>query len=88
MEVLREVLKRPESFQWRPSQTPLASDRSVVVSCVSYLAVIGVLRCVIRSPIRLPRIIPALHNVILCLGSLVMFIGTGWEVNKVFNCIC
>jgi hypothetical protein len=83
MKVLHEVLKGSESFKWIPSQTPLASDRSVVISCASYLAVIGFLSYVIRSPIQLPRFIPACHNVILCLGSLIMFVGTGWEVYKV-----
>jgi len=86
MELLHEVWKGPDQFRWQPSQTPLASDKAVIISCVSYLAVIGGLRWIIRIPIILPRIIPALHNAILCLSSLIMFVGTGLEVFKVLHC--
>jgi fatty acid elongase 3 len=52
-----------------------------VIGVVAYLLFIGVLMLVMRSfeALKLPRI-TALHNLILSVGSLIMFLGTLWEL--------
>ena len=71
------------SFAWDAKSTPLASPETVAVSCVLYLTTIGLLRWLIKRPVKVHRAVPALHNANLCLGSLAMFLGAGWEVYKV-----
>ena len=69
-----------QDFHWDTESTPLALPRDVALSCLGYLLSVGSLRSIISRPLLIPRIVPAIHNAILCLGSLAMFLGTGWEV--------
>ena len=73
-------------FQWQRSVTPVSDPRIVAAAVAAYLALVGLGRAVIVKPLWLPRAAPALHNLILCLGSLLMFLGTAhesWRVREV-----
>jgi len=35
-------------------------------------------KAIVKKPIKIPTVIPALHNVILTLWSLIMFVGTAY----------
>ena len=72
-------------FAWQPKITPLSTIGSVLCCSAVYLLTIFSLRSLITRPWKLPRLIPATHNAILCLGSLAMLLGEGWEVLKVSN---
>ncbi|BBN06794.1 hypothetical protein MPTK1_3g23950 [Marchantia polymorpha subsp. ruderalis] len=80
MESLRWWLaERPEvsSFRWKQGQTFAASYSVLIGWAVGYLALIYVLRVVVKSrktPVPLGPI-PILHNIVLSVGSLVMFCG-------------
>eukprot|EP00271_Cylindrocystis_brebissonii_P013329 TRINITY_DN33082_c0_g1_i1.p1 TRINITY_DN33082_c0_g1~~TRINITY_DN33082_c0_g1_i1.p1 ORF type:complete len:280 (-),score=30.19 TRINITY_DN33082_c0_g1_i1:342-1181(-) len=66
-----------EKFQWKQNVTPCSSLLFVALSIVGYLAVIFLLQFLLRprkNPVPLGYL-PALHNLNLCLGSLVMFLG-------------
>ena len=72
-----------KDFEWRRGVTPLSSHLALVASVVGYLAGIGILKRSIHTPVGLPTWKVATHNLILCLGSLAMFIGCAWECAKV-----
>ena len=61
-----------------PMSRPVDAYSSIVV----YLSGIFILRQVLKRPVEFPTWIPALHNLVLCLGSLVMFLGTTHESAK------
>ena len=73
----------PSSFEWQPGTTPLSSPFTLCACVLGYLAIVAFLKTNVRKPIELPLWVPASHNLILCLGSLVMFIGTAAESGKV-----
>ena len=70
-------------FTWDAKSTPLASPKTVIISCLTYLAGIWLLRSLLSRPLKVNRAVPALHNANLCLGSLAMFLGASWEIYKV-----
>ena len=67
------------NFTWRPNVTPLSSPVSMLFLVVAYLALIGILSWLIRRPLKVPMVVPALHNLLLCLASALMFLGCAYE---------
>lgn len=68
-----------EQFKWQRGLTPLSSPQSLLICIVLYHLTITVLKLLIRSPVTVASWIVATHNLLLCLGSLLMFIGTAYE---------
>lgn len=66
-------------FKWEPGVTPLSTHGSLAVCVAVYLVSVTALKLVIRHPVKVPTWIAAVHNLILCIGSLIMFIGTAYE---------
>lgn len=72
-----------DSFVWQPGFTPLSTHRALVLGVFSYLVGIGLLKGVLWKSLHVPTWIAAGHNLVLCLGSLAMFIGTAYECFQV-----
>ncbi|BDA40990.1 Putative elongation of fatty acids protein DDB_G0272012 [Coccomyxa sp. Obi] len=70
-------------FKWEPGVTPLSTPGSLAIGVAVYLVTVFGLKLVIRNPVTLPTWIAATHNLILCIGSLIMFIGTAYESAQV-----
>lgn len=70
-------------FKWKPGVTPLSTPGSLAVGVAVYLVTVFGLKLVIRNPVTVPTWVAATHNLILCIGSLIMFIGTAYESAQV-----
>ena len=70
-------------FEWQRGTTPLSSYSSVTACVVLYFTTVAILPGVLRKAMPVPTILSALHNVTLCFGSLIMFVGTAFEAVKV-----
>eukprot|EP00884_Botryococcus_braunii_P010516 jgi/Botrbrau1/19466/Bobra.0338s0086.1 len=70
------VLLQPQTFHWRKDVTPWSSPAAVGLSIGSYLILVFGLRSILKHQVRVPVWITALHNLILCGWSLLLFIGT------------
>lgn len=69
----------PGSFKWEVGVTPLSDPRWVVFAPLLYvLSVVGAKELLGERTLRLGPL-PALHNLVLALGSAAMFAGTGLE---------
>lgn len=66
-------------FEWQRNDTPLSSPTSVASILAAYLVTVTLGTHCVKRPLPLPRVVIAFHNLVLCLGSLVMFIGTAHE---------
>lgn len=66
-----------DAFRWIPGETPFSHWSVLPISWAGYWAVILGLKAFMknREPMKL-KLVSALHNLIICLWSLVMFIGT------------
>ena len=73
------------NFRWQRDSTPLSKPETVATLIACYLVAVLALRLLVNRPIPLPVGIAALHNAILCFGSLTMFLGTAYEVCKVIT---
>ena len=71
------------SFRWQCNSTPLSKPETVATLIVCYLVAVLLLRLLVKKPVPVPVGIAALHNAILCFGSLAMFLGTAYEARKV-----
>ena len=71
------------SFRWQRNSTPLSRPETVAALTVCYLIAVLLLRLLVKKPVPMPVGIAALHNAILCFGSLAMFLGTAYEACKV-----
>ena len=76
-------MSRISEFEWQPGITPLSSPLTAAACVLAYLMTVALLRSTVQKPTQLPTWIPAAHNLVLCIGSLVMFIGTAAESVKV-----
>ena len=74
-------------FEWQRNDTPLSSPTSVASILAAYLVTVTLGTHCVKRPLPLPRVVIAFHNLVLCLGSLVMFIGTAHESFRVRLCI-
>ena len=66
-----------KGFAWVRDQTPASSYTFVAASVVGYPTAILALQFLLRgrkTPVPLGYF-PALHNLVLCVGSLIMFLG-------------
>ena len=72
-----------EGFDWYSRAMPMSRPIEAYSSIAIYLASIFVLKTLLHRPVTVPTVIAATHNLILCLGSLVMFLGTAYESLKV-----
>lgn len=65
------------SFSWTEGVTPLADKRVVGATVVAYVAgVLFLKRAMGSSKVKSLGPLPSIHNLILCLWSLAMFVGT------------
>ncbi len=72
-----------EGFDWYTRDVPMSRPIEAYSSIAVYLAGIFVLKLLFQRPVTVPTAIAAMHNLILCLGSLVVFLGTAYESLKV-----
>ncbi|KAI8846894.1 GNS1/SUR4 family-domain-containing protein [Chytridium lagenaria] len=79
-----EQLWSPFGFRWAVGTTPLSNLRVIAIAWVIYFSTIIGLRMYMsgREPFKLTGITAA-HNMILCLWSLAMFLGTITEIAKI-----
>ena len=75
-----------QNFDWEDEQLPLSNKGAMITLVLAYLTMVGMGKQICSSPVQLPSFIPAAHNLVLCIGSLVMFVGTAWEILKVHRC--
>mmetsp|Transcript_38071 Transcript_38071/g.72988 ORF Transcript_38071/g.72988 Transcript_38071/m.72988 type:complete len:259 (-) Transcript_38071:297-1073(-) len=75
-----------DGFNFDPKFTPLGSPHAVILSVFTYLAGALILNTGRRGckPMNL-GLLPVAHNIILCGGSAVMFIGTAFEIVKEYK---
>ena len=71
------------NFRWQRNSTPLSKPETVATLIVCYPIAVLLLRLLVKKPVPVPVGIAALHNAILCFGSLAMFLGTAHEARKV-----
>ena len=71
-----------EAFDWDSRAVPMSRPVEAYSSIAAYLAGIFVLKQALPRPVKVPTWIAALHNLVLCLGSLVMFLGTAYESSQ------
>ncbi len=75
-----------KGFDWENRSVPMSRPVAAYSSIALYLFVVFLLKKCIQRPVKVPTAVAATHNLILCLGSLVMFVGTAFESLKV-GCI-
>lgn len=62
-------------FQWQRGITPLSNFWWPILAALVYLLVLAILKSVIKKPIYVPTKILTCHNLILSIGSGIMFVG-------------
>ena len=70
------------AWQWQPG-TLAASPFAVAGAVAGYLVVVCLLSQLIRTPVHVPKAVIVAHNLVLCLGSLAMFLGAAYEATLV-----
>ena len=83
MQVAIMINSLMEDFDWESRSVPMSRPLAAYSAILVYLSVIFLLKKCIQRPVKVPTVIAATHNLILCLGSLVMFVGTAYESMKV-----
>lgn len=63
------------NFEWHRGSTPLSSFWWPIISGLVYLLVLAVLKSVIKKPVSVPAKVLISHNLILSIGSGIMFVG-------------
>ena len=81
--LLALMLRSGDEFEWVRGETPLSSWQWPVGGMLGYLAVVAALRATVKRPMHVPRSVSAAHNLVLCVGSLVMFVGCASAVFEV-----
>ena len=75
-----------QNFDWEEKGLPLSKSGAMITLVLAYLTMIGMGRQIFSRPMQLPSAVPAAHNLVLCIGSLIMFVGTAWEIYQVHRC--
>ncbi len=83
MQVATLINRLMEGFDWESRSVPMSKPVAAYSSIAAYLIVIFLLKKRIQRPVEVPTVVAATHNLILCVGSLVMFVGTAYESLKV-----
>ena len=77
---LLSTVVNPAKFEWEYGVTPASRIEVVIAGVIVYLVTIFSLKAMLGGKaVTIPTIFPAIHNVILCLGSAAMFIGCAYE---------
>jgi fatty acid elongase 3 len=71
---------KADQFEWQYGVTPFSDLKFVASSIAAYFAIILVLKGVARSQKFDSKLLLALHNLILTVWSLLMFLGITYEV--------
>ena len=79
LQIVRWPADAYQGFSWQPRKTPLSTPASVITLVMAYLVVIAMGRQIFSKPVKVPTALSAGHNLVLCVGSLVMLLGTAWE---------
>jgi hypothetical protein len=66
-------------WQWQAESTPAASPFAVAAAVGGYLTVVWLLSLLIKTPVHVPKGVIVAHNLVLCVGSLAMFLGAAYE---------
>jgi hypothetical protein len=77
------LLQHADAFRWQRGVTPLSDERLMLAVPAAYVAVVLLLRAVLRGRAVPLGPLPALHNLVLMLWSLAMFAGTAAEAWRV-----
>jgi hypothetical protein len=72
-----------DEYAWERGVTPLSSPVWPAAGILAYLTMVIGLKALIKQPVVVPRIIPSIHNLILCIGSGIMFVGCATSVLQV-----
>ena len=70
-------------WEWQTGVSPASSPLAVAVAVLGYLAVVWTLSQLIKQPVHVPKGVIVAHNLVLCLGSLAMFLGAAYEAIQV-----
>ena len=62
-------------FEWIRGETLFSSWKWPVGGALVYLVVIALCKHFIAKPIKVPKKLLSLHNLVLCIGSAIMFVG-------------
>jgi hypothetical protein len=74
------TVTNPSRFEWIYGVTPASRIECVIAGVIVYLATIYSLKAALGGKaVTVPTFFPAIHNVILCVGSAVMLIGCAYE---------
>lgn len=74
-----------ENFDWYSRSLPMSTPVAAYSSIAVYLSVVFGLKACLQRPVHVPTAVAATHNLVLCIGSLVMFVGTAYESLKVYH---
>ena len=86
LQSLFSAAANPSKFEWIYGVTPASRIEVVIAGVIFYLVTIFTLKAALGGKaVTVPTIFPAIHNVILCLGSAAMFIGCAYEAILVSN---
>lgn len=77
------VLDAGAQFKWQRGITPTSALAWPVGSMGGYLLMICLLKAAVQQPLRVPTVAAASHDLILCAGSAIMFLGCGAALMKV-----
>eukprot|EP00762_Andalucia_godoyi_P004770 ANDGO_03547.mRNA.1 Putative elongation of fatty acids protein DDB_G0272012 len=81
------VLRDADAFVWSPGSTPLASVQTVPIAIAVYLFTVFALQLVMKTcsvrPFQL-QWFSGLHNMILCVWSAIMMVGTLFEMYNLY----
>lgn len=70
------LFKDGDDFEWIRGETMLSSWKWPIGGAMVYLLVVALCKHFIVKPINVPKKFLSLHNLVLCIGSAIMFIGT------------
>ncbi len=80
---LDAALAHADAFRWQRRVTPLSDERLLAAVPLGYVAGVLALRAALRGRTLPLGPLPALHNLVLTLWSLAMFLGTAHEALRV-----
>lgn len=70
------MFKEGQDFEWVRGETLFSSWKWPVGGALAYLLVVALLKHFIAKPVNVPKHLISLHNLVLSIGSAMMFIGT------------
>lgn len=74
--------RKADQFVWKEGETPLSSLQIIIITWLIYFGGIILIQNFMKYRPKgfSLRYTAAVHNLILCLWSLIMFLGVSWEI--------